>query len=296
VKGWSAPRIATRTGASHLRRRLSCQDASGWIGLPGTGTEPLWAMVVADGHGGARYRHSRTGSALACRVALDLIAVHLATWESGPGVDLDPVWHALHHTLPDQIVSLWRRETGHHWHKQPCASGESFTPVLYGSTLGVVLLTPHWWASTGLGDWDLVRIDADGQARLLSEEGEVGGPSEATCSLCLTNAPACFRARTQVHRLRSGEPSFSLLLSTDGIRKSCSTDRDFFTLARYLAESEASAAEQLAADLDRISGQGSGDDVSVAIARWHDRPEGHGALPPPLWPACRIEQPAPLQR
>lgn len=297
MNGWSAPRIVTRTGASHQRRGHSCQDASGWIGLRGTDAEPLWAMAVADGHGGARYRHSRMGSALACRVALELIATHSAAWTTGPAVDLDPVGRVLEHALPERMVGCWQEEVRRHWHLQPLEGGEPFSPLLYGSTLGLVLLTPSWWACTGLGDWDLVRVDEDGQACLLSEEGDVGGRGEATCSLCLRDAAARFRSRTQIHRLRPGDPAFSLLLSTDGIRKSCCTDNDFLTLASYLADRgrSASASDQLTADLDRISQQGSGDDVSVAVAHWSQLPAGQDAAIAALQPACWIEQPAPLE-
>lgn len=254
-------------------------------------------MAVADGHGGARYRHSRLGSAMACRVALDLVAAHGAEWLSGAAVDLEPVWRSLQHSLPVRLVGLWQEQVRRHWHNQPGDAGDPFTPILYGSTLGLVLLSPSWWACTGLGDWDLVRIDRDGRTCLVSEEGDVGGRGEATCSLCLRDAAARFRSRTQIHRLQAGEPGFSLLLSTDGIRKSCSTDSDYLTLARYLVECGRSVdvSEPLAADLDRISQQGSGDDVSMAMAHWQELPAGPSASPPALRPACWIEQPAPLE-
>jgi hypothetical protein len=75
-----------------------------------------------------------------------------------------------------------------------------------------------------------------------------------------------------MHLITEQQPSFSLLLSTDGVRKSCSTDADFFAIAQYLCEAvkphQGDATLQLNADLDRISSQGSGDDVSVAIGRW----------------------------
>jgi hypothetical protein len=61
------------------------------------------------------------------------------------------------------------------------------------------------------------------------------------------------------------------VLCTDGIRKSCATDADFLTLAAWLArsaiEEEPEAAGILPAALDRISREGSGDDVTVAIGR-----------------------------
>jgi hypothetical protein len=250
-------------------------------------------MAVADGHGGARYSRSRAGSAIACQVALELGASHLAVWTAGPTVDLEQLRHSLQQLVPERIVSRWREQVRRHWHDHPPDGDEPFTPLTYGTTLGLVLLTPHWWASTGLGDWDLVHIDADGQAQLISDEEVVGGRSEATYSLCLSDAPSRFASRTQIHRLQSGDPPFALLLSTDGVRKSCSTDNDYCTLARYLAESAKYDSEpgQLEGDLDRISSQGSGDDVSVAITRWASPDDGHSPVRHSSNPSCWIEQP-----
>jgi serine/threonine protein phosphatase PrpC len=279
---WSSPRIATRTGAAHIRHGKSCQDASGWIRINGGGGgadhEVVFAMVVADGHGGSRYRRSRDGSRIACEVALELVAEWFARGSASNRSQVrDPgaLHWLLQEDLAEAIVGRWQEQIQRHWREYPDAAGEPFTPLLYGTTLGLVLLAPRWWAHTGLGDWDLVRMDAVGEAQLVSQEGEVGGGGEATTSLCLADAALRFADRTGVHALEPGEPPFSLLLSTDGIRKSCSTDADFFTLARYLLESargnnapespEANPQEQLNADLDRISSEGSGDDVSVAI-------------------------------
>ncbi len=274
---WSAPRIASRTGAAHRRRGIACQDCGGWVRIEGG----AWVMAVADGHGNARHRCSRDGSRLACEVALEQIAAWFVE-RSAAGLDgaekeftaEGAAWQE----LAERIVGGWQEQVWLHFQEtpgvgaDPLAAAESFTPLLYGTTLGLVLLTPRWWAHTGLGDWDLVRVEADGQASLLSQEGELGGGGEATASLCLADAALRFSERTEVHPLRAGDPPFSLLLSTDGIRKSCGSDADFLTLAAYLVEhgggAEEHAEESLRADLDRISGQGSGDDVTVAIARW----------------------------
>ncbi|MFM7361157.1 MAG: protein phosphatase 2C domain-containing protein [Cyanobium sp.] len=302
---WSAPQTATRTGAAHLRREQSCQDASGWLVLEGSGRGtdggPVWAMVVADGHGGARYRRSRDGSHIACEVTLELVAEHFAPGKGAAlARDSDPaaLSHFVQEELSEAIVGLWQERIQRHWQENPDPTGEPFTPFLYGTTLALVLLTPRWWAHTGLGDWDLVRIEADGSARLISEEGEVGGGGEATSSLCLADAALRFHSRTRVHGLDANEPSFSLLLSTDGIRKSCTTDADYLNLARHFVHAAYASPQELPSDLDRISSQGSGDDVSVAISRWGALPEGSGPQARRRrrsQPEMRIEQPAPIQ-
>ncbi len=156
-----------------------------------------------------------------------------------------------------------------HWRSDP--GDGAFQPLLYGSTLGLVVMTVRWWGHTGLGDWDLVRVEADGRARLLEEEKGLGAAGEATCSLCQPGAAALFASRTALHPITREEGDFALVLCTDGIRKSCATDADFLTLAAWLArsaiEEEPEAAGILPAALDRISREGSGDDVTVAIGR-----------------------------
>ena len=274
---WSLPENDTRTGASHLRRGLACQDASGRKSLTDRSGQPIHLMVVADGHGGERYIHSDVGSRLACELAIDIAADQFSQWVSDETeIGRWQTW--LERTFPVKLHQRWLSAVETHWRQESTekeAAESSFSPLPYGSTVGVVIMTPTWWGHTGLGDWDLVRINSGGDVELINQEEEEGDEltgGEATYSLCQSSAPAHFAARTAVYSIKNKQPSFSLLLSTDGVRKSCSTDADFYTIAKYLCEGEEprqdDAANELKQDLDRISSQGSGDDVSVAIGRW----------------------------
>lgn len=276
MSSWIVPEVDTRTGASHARRGVVCQDASGWCSLKDKSGHPVHLMVVADGHGGKRYIHSDVGSRLACELSLNLVAEQLSH-SSSVGRDAGQRWQEwLEGSFAKAIHRRWLTAVESHWQEDRIkteASEVPYSPLLYGTTIALVIMTPAWWAHTGLGDWDLVRVGSDGEVELASEEQEedqTGG--ETTYSLCLSNAPRHFAARTAVHPITEQETPFSLLLSTDGVRKSCSTDADFFAIVRYLCEAEqprqGDAAVQLSSDLDRISSQGSGDDVSVAIGRW----------------------------
>jgi Protein phosphatase 2C len=276
MNSWSIPEVNTRTGASHARRDVVCQDASGWGSLKDRSGHPVYLMVVADGHGGKRYIHSDVGSRLACELSLNLVAEQLEQ-RGSVGRDAVQRWQEwLEEAFPKALHQRWQSAIETHWYKESTkreSSESTYSPLSYGSTIALVMMTPTWWAHTGLGDWDLVRIGSDGDVNLVNEEKEEdqnGG--ESTYSLCLSNAPRHFAARTAVHLITEQEPAFSLLLSTDGVRKSCSTDADFFSIASYLCEEkkqpQANSTIQLNADLDRISSQGSGDDVSVAIGRW----------------------------
>jgi hypothetical protein len=59
---------------------------------------------------------------------------------------------------------------------------------------------------------------------------------------------------------------FALLISTDGVRKSCATDQDFLELCSQIVPID--NGPQLAEGLAEISAAGSGDDLSIAVGAW----------------------------
>lgn len=268
---WAAPELGRVIGASHQRQGRPCQDAVlARVFCAGDG-DVLQLMAVADGHGGARYHRSDIGSRLACEQVAAVVSDHLAG-----GSLSNPDWDTwLQQELPQQVQSRWLQAIEADWKQQPSAS-EPFSSLSYGTTLGVVLMCRHWWAAGGLGDWDLLEVPADGPPVLLNQEPELGGGSEATASLCLDQAPALWRQRCQRVSLAPDQPPLTLLLSSDGLRKSCATDEDYRVLGAYLCSLAGTGVDREAdeeqADLEsalqRITREGSGDDISVAIGRW----------------------------
>jgi hypothetical protein len=149
-------------------------------------------------------------------------------------------------------------------------------------------------------------VDPAGAAELLSQEVAAPGAGEATASLCQEGAAQGGWFRSRVWPLEDQVLPFSLVLCTDGIRKSCASDADFLALAAWLAAGPDPGAAYpgaphpvtahptiggsdtgeggvgvdafLAEGLDRISAEGCGDDVSVAIGRWQ---AGAAAVPAP---------------
>jgi hypothetical protein len=257
------------------------QDSAAAASLRSGDGLAVQVMAVADGHGSPRHHRSEVGSRLACATALAEVR---GTLEASRLRDGGPWarrrWRRwLARDLPAAIHAAWLRAVEADWRRREAGP---FSPVLYGSTLAVVVMTPCWWGYTGLGDWDLVVVEGPGGARLASEESGVdphGG--ERTLSLCLEAAPTLFAQRSRLHPLpRPGDGErLALVLSTDGIRKSCVTDADFLLLCAWMAGSAATAIQTLTDDeraqserrselseaLDRISSQGSGDDVTVAV-------------------------------
>ena len=304
---WSLPQHRSRCGASHHRRGLHCQDASLSASLQSADGQAIGLMAVADGHGSSRYWLSDVGSRLACELAIALAAQELVAQPLLDGTlqQLEAVRHWLAEEWPQRLVSAWQSAIQADWQGRtlpPEHCSDAFSSQTYGSTLGLVVLTPQWWAHTGLGDWDLVLLgDAQQSDRIISQENLPGLQAEATESLCQRNASRSFAARTGVYPLTGDQrQACGVVLSTDGIRKSCASDADHLALCRYLLEegqpqqlNTAGESTRLDPSLDRISREGSGDDVSVAIA-WFgelDR-EPSAARTPPL-PDLSLDQAGP---
>lgn len=263
-------------GAAHRRQGKPCQDASLSRELRSPRGERLLLLAVADGHGGSRYWLSEVGSRLACEQAAAAVAAALAEHDLA---ELEQWQQQLACELPAAIQRQWLAAIEADWQQRPEAAAQAFAPLTYGSTLGLALLAPGWWGHAGLGDWDLVRLDG-ARAALISEEPDQGGPAEATASLCLPEAAGHWRKRSRLVPLAAAEQAFTLLLSSDGVRKSCAADSDFLSLCGHLAALADRAA--LAEALAQITAAGSGDDVSVAIGHW--APGASTAAPGPPQP------------
>ena len=269
---WQHLQACSVIGAAHRRQQKPCQDASLSVELKGRGGN-LQLLVVADGHGGSRYRLSHRGSALACQVSQEAVEQWLSTT---PLTEPERWRQLLEQELPAAIHQRWLAAISADWALQPDAEHEPFSPLLYGSTLGLVLLTPQWWGCTGIGDWDLSAIDQQGQAALLSEEREHSG-SEATGSLCQELGQQLWHERTQLQPLGAQTDLQALVLSTDGVRKSCATDADYLQLCAALLDLR--DRQELEQGLAHITQAGSGDDVSLAIAHRASKQRRSSVLP-----------------
>lgn len=272
MSGWQPPRHCTVIGAAHRRKGVVCQDASRVATLPARQGTSLQVLLVADGHGGRHYSRSDVGSRLACDQALAAVAAAL---EHTPLADRAAWMALLRQGLPSAIQVRWEEAVQAHWQQQPAEP--PFDLSLYGTTLGVLLLAPDWWGCTGLGDWDLARVGAGGPA-LLNEEVLPLSAGEATASLCQAGAAGLWQSRARLEPLPATGPPFSLVLSTDGVRKSCATDGDFLELCSQVAAVHDPAV--LGQGLADITAHGSGDDLSVAIGHWAGPGSGSQAPPP----------------
>ena len=247
---WLAPRACSVIGAAHRRQGKPCQDASLAKELSGPGGARLQLLAVADGHGSSRSWLSQRGSALACQAAEAAVAEAVA---GCPLADSRAWGELLAGGLAASVHSRWREGIAADWAQQHPRPAMPLEPVTYGCTLGLVLLAPHWWGCTGLGDWDLVAVDRDGGARLLSEEPSLGphNGGEATASLCLPQGEALWAPRAQLQPLAAQPQLRALVLSTDGVRKSCASDADFLALCGQVIDLQ--SPQELADGLEQIT-------------------------------------------
>lgn len=264
-------------GAAHQRKGMVCQDASLVISLRAPCGEHLQLLLVADGHGGSSYRLSHVGSRLACEQAVTAVTSAL---RSTPLHDREGWYRQLAHRLPAVLHQEWTIAAKAEWRNRSEAAEQPFCASLYGTTLGLLLLAPEWWGCTGIGDWDLVQVGPDGNT-LISQECSHPGAGEATASLCLPDVTSAWEGRTQLHSVDVLDASFSLLISTDGVRKSCASDADFLELCCQMIQIE--DPEELRRGMLEITALGSGDDLSVAIGQWS--PSCRSATRPDAWTA-----------
>ena len=218
-------------------------------------------MAVADGHGGSRYWLSQVGSALACTQARKSVSKVL---DQTPLTAIERWRQLLQQELPAAIHSGWMDAIQADWRNRQ-EQDQPFSSLTYGCTLGLVLMAPQWWGCTGLGDWDLAGVEKGGEVRLLSQEDNLDqAAGEATASLCQPINQQLWLARTQLHQLDADDLLEALILSTDGVRKSCATDADYLQLCAGAGKLKDSM--ELSQGLARITVEGSGDDVSIAIS------------------------------
>jgi hypothetical protein len=275
----------TARGRSHEVRGMPSEDAVAHRHIAATGGT---VVAVADGHGHERHFRSATGSAIAVRVACqvaDALATEI-TAELGadfppghttgaPGRWIAPHAELLRDNLPPAIVQGWRAEIARHVEDHPYAAEERAVlerdgdgpDVPYGSTLLVAVVTGGWLVCAQIGDGDMVAVTPDGM-----HSGPVPGDSSLdglrTTSLCQPDALRAFRVGV---RDLAMTPLAAVLLATDGYGNAQAADHWQPAVARDLAGMAAEKdpgwfARQVPGWAEMCaSGQGSGDDTTIAL-------------------------------
>ena len=254
-------------GASHIRQNLPNQDACASY-LVKNHQLPL-IMAVADGHGSKKSFRSERGARFAVEQALQVMQDFI---NCQPRF-CDVQWQA-EEILSKRLVQHWRQAVEQDVAQQPfLAEHEALLPsnkepyLAYGSTLLIALMTDVFMFLMQLGDGDILQVLPCGtvqrpivaDARLLGNE---------TTSLCTKDAWRQFRCSVQAP---SNQVPNLWLLATDGYANSFSSASHFeqvgTDLLLMIQQSGFDLVVQHLPDwLKAASQQGSGDDVTVALA------------------------------
>jgi hypothetical protein len=246
---------------------------------------PFGAMILAvsDGHGGAHSFRSARGAELAVECATRLLGQLLL--RLGPDAPLSRVRHQMRNIWTHRVVTDWRHAV------RADVLADPFSPVdfaafpepmpvtppgaewpysaylAYGATLLAVALTRDYLIYAQIGDGDILTANRDGSVgRPLVRHHEFYDNQSA--SLCSHGAAR--EIQTVVHPARGHYPAL-VMLSSDGYANCFGNDVGFFKVGSDLlayAHDRGSGflAQHLEGWLHDSSRDGSGDDITVAIA------------------------------
>jgi Protein phosphatase 2C len=177
--GWQVA-AASVIGSMHRREGSPAQDSFT------TWAESGHAVVaVADGHGHFQHFRSAVGSALAVKIAQDLLVSRVRRFE-----DAESVAAELRDRVGPALVEAWIAACLTHARQHPFTGaepdvGRSEQQLLlpYGSTVIAMAASPRVLAVLQLGDGDAVVASRDGRVwRPLPEDADLDGVR--TTSLC----------------------------------------------------------------------------------------------------------------
>lgn len=271
--GWWALKSTVR-GASHIQRNVENQDT---IEVRPREADGSFAIAcVADGHGSASSFNSAMGAKIAVELSLEL-AARLSEFASDPAPR--SLAQQLEVEVGQQIVREWRKRVEEDWqgrkNREPClrelekekgpqtrAQVEGNPWLAYGATLVTAVASDMFMAFWQLGDGDILVVSRDGAVtRPLPGEELLG---DATYSLCSDQAWRHFRTAFY------GTTAPLVFVSTDGLSKSFQDEDAFLKFGTdvyqiIVDEGWDAVVERSQGWLERLTNEGSGDDISLAI-------------------------------
>ena len=264
-------------GESHIQRGTPKEDAAVCVRF-----DDRIIGVVSDGHGDQRCMRSEIGSQMAVDITLEI----LKGWDLQAACDADGLFEDQIHLLARTIVDKWTKAVTAHFQEVPLTEnelqkagnflefyqkGEKISHI-YGATLIAFLQTQ---------DKLLFLQKGDGHAFVINQQGETENdiiswdaiPWDDRCllnvttSLCDSDAADSF-----TWRLITGsemENIAAIMIGSDGVEDSFPNlemaGLYYGNLAVACAENGVEETEQtLELDLEKMSRNGSKDDISIA--------------------------------
>jgi serine/threonine protein phosphatase PrpC len=264
VLGWAA--ACSRRGAAHARAGTPCQDAHAVAASCAAGV-PCLIAAVADGHGDPVHDLSEHGAACAVGSAVEEMLTFHAHFRPDGGRG----------QLRKEFDDHFPRRAGRRWREAVLASahrrlgetpddaeGQERLFARHGTTLLAALVTHAALVVAQLGDGCVLLVRPDGRVEGLRPDETAS--ATVTDSLCSRDAPR--RWRTAV---LDPAPGGTLVLATDGLVNAFAEEEQLHAFARGLRQrirdyGREAVADSLAGWLDHFSENGSGDDVTLAMA------------------------------
>jgi hypothetical protein len=176
--------------------------------------------------------------------------------------------------LAERMIQAWRDSISeyHLDHKEDLNASSSIQElsdrdfILYGTTLAFAAPYKDAILLGSIGDSDGFWRSESGLVRSLNLFGNDGdGIGEETHSLCLPNAKKFF----SLVALQVGANGGTLVLATDGVKKSLRNDVDLNNLLDYYhglaATDQEAVKDDLRAQLEELTTEGSGDDCTAVV-------------------------------
>lgn len=277
---WNSDHISIR-GYSHKLDNKECQDTScSWE------TSRYCGVIVCDGHGGAKYIRSATGSRFACEIGRDV----LSNFAAAAIKRRSRMFLSKHSTssnldrLQRTIIMKWREAVAADLQAHPLSADERFFSLsdadqssllangikAYGTTFIAGIFSPKFLFVIKLGDGNACIALNDGTIMLPEELSDGQLQFNRTTSLC--NSDADIQFRNFYMEINEHFHPVALILSSDGVINCYRTEDAFKSLIQNISEAYAEetledAHNELEVALNTLSEKGSGDDLSIAVIR-----------------------------
>jgi hypothetical protein len=261
-------------GASHKLKNAECQDNFKVETFGG-----LVVLAAADGHGSESCKYSKTGSEIAVNVFCKVIR-DACSGDCGQNCN-ESLKSYLTREGGGEIARMIHREWNRRVeksHRDPRKKRE--VPLtesgkvdkerirkLHGTTLLGLVLTPTFYFAFGIGDGDVLLIDAHGTRDILPRAKILGVQTHS-----LSHINACEKAVAVVGDVPDcSRGGAAFMVATDGFSNSYPSESAFHeACSDYYAAIKEHGAEAVQTNLndwlEETSERGSGDDITVLFA------------------------------
>ena len=252
-------------GSSHIRKNICCQDKSGYFG-----NSKYSAIVVCDGHGSEKHFRSNIGASLAVSIVKELLDSfsELVIKETAINRCLIRMKE-----LEKNIIYHWRKAVESYMESNPFIDSElcllndaNKREVLqnfflaYGTTFLCVAEIGNFVYIVQLGDGNCVLVKDNSIVFPVETDDRL--KFNFTTSLCADDA--FNNIRDKVLPVEAGT---IFVLTSDGVYNSFENEEAYVDFVKTVCENTASNElnTELQDFLPKLSKNGSGDDVSLAI-------------------------------